>query len=49
MEKQQSFFFFLLFVSLACILAVAGCGKKGDPVPPEGSSYSYPGRYPPHE
>lgn len=31
---------------LAVTLWVAGCGKKGDPLPPAGSTYTYPGPYP---
>ncbi len=34
---------------LAALVAVAACGKAGDPFPPEGErgQYTYPNRYPP--
>ena len=38
----------LVLPALVLVGALAGCGKKGPPGPPEGeaSSYTYPGTYP---
>ncbi|GAO99024.1 hypothetical protein Cva_01697 [Caedimonas varicaedens] len=49
MEKKKNYVFFLILLSFGCTLALTGCGKKGPPEPPEGSTYSYPGQYPPEE
>ncbi len=35
----------LLSVTLLA-LTIAGCGKKGDPLPPLGEPDTYPGQYP---
>ena len=49
MEKKQTIFFFWLFLALGSAAFLTGCGKKGPPGPPEGSTYAYPGQYPPAE
>lgn len=49
MEKKQSIRFFWLVLTLSLSTLLISCGKKGQPSPPEGSTYNYPGQYPPAE
>ena len=49
MKKTQLERFFFLLLGFGALFLAEGCGKKGPPEPPEGSTYGYPGRYPPEE
>ncbi|MGI4850338.1 MAG: hypothetical protein ACRYGR_00100 [Janthinobacterium lividum] len=49
MEKKQVILFFWLILSFSVSTLLVGCGKKNFPSPPEGSTYQYPGQYPPQE
>lgn len=42
---KKNIFFTVLLVFLPMIVLM-GCGKKGAPLPPENSTYDYPGSYP---
>lgn len=42
--KKNIFFTCLVMAVLPIVLI--GCGKKGDPMPPHGENYDYPGSYP---
>ena len=36
----------MAFIIVAALVAVAGCGKKGDPVLPDGQKDDFPHTYP---
>ncbi|MGH6933650.1 MAG: LPS translocon maturation chaperone LptM [Dongiaceae bacterium] len=37
---------FLAVLTVALILALSGCGRKGDPEPPSGQKDEFPRQYP---
>lgn len=49
MKKKKFILFFWLILAFGSSSLLLGCGKKGAPSPPEGSTYNYPGQYPPAE
>lgn len=48
MQKISLGLFFILFI-FSITFFISGCGRKGPPEPPTGSTYSYPRPYPSKE
>ena len=47
MEKPiNQTFTFLAVAAITLALALSGCGKKGDPGPPDGKQHEFPRQYP---